>query len=176
MQHKILLVLALCGAVALAGAVAPLAVADGGGGNGGENGELASQAPAFMPFEPAKFLLANGQRVAIKGTLDGTKLTGKLIVLARSRFYMMMPQTFPFPIALGDFDFSGDVTPTGFELRGDFGAQGLFVLTGQPETQTENGSYSFTVGGVTTSGIFPAPNPTPPKKRVSFDRHHADYF
>ena len=152
--------------LALVSAVLPVVLLGCGGGSG-TNPQKTQTGPQTIALAPATFALANGQRVTLTGARTGTDLKGNLKVeaapLARTQSGAQNA-TFPFQIAVGNYGFTGTFTPPrGFSINGDFSTVGSFQMTGQLETQTEDGSYSLTTNGVTDNGIIPAlnSNPTP---------------
>ena len=161
MKTKLLLALALCGAVL------PLSTIGCGGGNGGL---INPQNPQAIALTPTTFTLGNGQRVTLTGTRTGDKLAGKLAVAGAAAQPKLMSgsqnQAFPFSLAIGDYGYTGTLTPPrGFTINGNFGSLGSFQMSGQLQTATQDGSYSLTTNGVTDTGVLPAtttPPVTPP--------------
>ena len=162
MNHRLLLTLALCGAVL------PLTIVGCGGGNGGllnpnptarpnPTATPTANQPVALPVQA--FTLGNGQRVtlnltqtgaALKGTAQIAAATAQKRVLATGAQALLSVQIPP-----GLLPIEGTFTaPRGFDLRA---TDGSFSVKGNLATPTQAGTYNLTLAnGQTDSGIVPA--------------------
>ncbi|MGV3526937.1 MAG: hypothetical protein ACO1RX_22160 [Candidatus Sericytochromatia bacterium] len=123
--------------------------------------------PAASPQETQAYTLPlqlnNGQALSLEMQVQGTTLTGELVVADPSLRAQQISRSFAF----GRYGFTGSLSlPRGFSLSGSFPEPvGRFDISGILPTLTEPGSFTFRNGDENVSDILPAlntlPSPTP---------------